>query len=81
VLVQPGDSGSIGGFREDDRWRSDVHASSRMVDNGGPNVLSDFVAGDITVHDGALEGTRRIARLLRRSRAGEVFVDGKKAVA
>jgi lipoate-protein ligase A len=82
VLVQPGDLWIDWWIpASDDRWRSDVHASSRMVGQWWADVLSDFVAGDITVHDGALEGDPAYRLVCFAGRGpGEVFVDGKKAV-
>jgi lipoate---protein ligase len=66
---------------DDDRWRSDVHASSRMVGEWWADVLKQFVAGDVTVHDGTLEGDPAYRLVCFAGRGpGEVFVDGKKAV-
>jgi lipoate-protein ligase A len=65
----------------DDRWRSDVHASSRMAGRWWAETLEDFVTGDITVHDGPLEGDPAFRLVCFAGRGpGEVFVDGKKAV-
>jgi lipoate-protein ligase A len=65
----------------DDRWRSDVHASSRLVGGWWAEVLREFVAGDVTVHDGPLEGDPAYRLVcFAGSGPGEVFVDGKKAV-
>jgi len=65
----------------DDRWRSDVHASSRMAGQWWAETLADFVTGDITVHDGPLEGDPAFRLVCFAGRGpGEVFVDGKKAV-
>ena len=65
----------------DDRWRSDVHASSRLVGEWWADVLREFVTGDISVHDGPLEGDPAYRLVcFAGSGPGEVFVDGKKAV-
>jgi lipoate-protein ligase A len=65
----------------DDRWRSDVHASSRMVGEWWAEVLRGVVTGDVSVHEGPLEGdpAYRIVCFAGRG-PGEVFVDGKKTV-
>jgi lipoate-protein ligase A len=65
----------------DERWRSDVHASSRMVGQSWADVLRPAVAGVVTVHEGALEGdpAHRLVCFAGRG-PGEVFVDDKKAV-
>jgi lipoate-protein ligase A len=66
---------------DDDRWRSDVHASARMVGEWWADVLRQFMAGDVTVHDGPLEGDPAYRLVCFAGRGpGEVFVDGKKAV-
>jgi len=65
----------------DDRWRSDVHASSRMAGLWWAEALADFVEGLITVHDGPLEGDPAFRLVCFAGRGpGEVFVDGRKAV-
>ena len=65
----------------DDRWRSDVHASSRLAGQWWAEVLARFVDGDITVHDGPLEGDPAFRLVCFAGRGpGEVFVDDKKAV-
>jgi lipoate---protein ligase len=65
----------------DGRWRSDVHASSRMAGLWWADALREFVTGDVTVHEGPLEGdpAHRLVCFAGRG-PGEVFVDGKKAV-
>jgi lipoate-protein ligase A len=65
----------------DPRWRSDVHASSRMVGQWWADVLANVVEGVVTVHDGPLEGDPAYRLVCFAGRGpGEVFVDGKKAV-
>jgi lipoate-protein ligase A len=65
----------------DDRWRNDVHASSRMVGEWWANVLREFVTGDVSVHEGPLEGDPAYRLVcFAGSGPGEVFVNGKKAV-
>jgi lipoate-protein ligase A len=65
----------------DERWRGDVHASSRMVGEWWAEVLKQFVAGDVSVHEGPLEGDPAYRLVCFAGRGpGEVFVDGKKAV-
>jgi lipoate-protein ligase A len=82
VLVRPGDLWVDWWIPAGDaRWRNDVHASSRMVGESWAAVLRQFVAGDVTVHGGPVEGdpAHRIVCFAGRG-PGEVFVDGKKAV-
>jgi lipoate-protein ligase A len=66
---------------DDPRWRSDVHASSRMAGQWWADVLTTIVDGVVTVHDGPLDGdpAHRLVCFAGRG-PGEVFVDGKKAV-
>lgn len=65
----------------DERWRGDVHASSRMVGQWWADVLKEYVAGDVAVHEGPLEGDPAYRLVCFAGRGpGEVFVDGKKAV-
>ena len=66
---------------DDARWRGDVHASSRQAGEWWVQVLKDRVRGEITVHDGALEGDPEFRLVCFAGRGpGEVFVDGIKAV-
>ncbi len=66
---------------DDGRWRSDVHASSRMAGQWWATALAQFVAGEISVHDGPLEGDPAYRLVCFAGRGpGEVFVDEKKAV-
>jgi lipoate-protein ligase A len=82
VLLQPDDLWVDWWIPADDpRWRSDVHASSRMVGQWWAEVLTDFVDGVVTVHDGPLDGDPAYRLVCFAGRGpGEVFVDGKKAV-
>jgi lipoate-protein ligase A len=65
----------------DDRWRNDVHASSRMAGRWWAEVLANVVEGDVTVHDGPVEGDPAFRLVCFAGRGpGEVFVDGKKTV-
>jgi lipoate-protein ligase A len=65
----------------DQRWRGDVHASSRMVGQWWADVLRQYVDGVVTVHEGPLEGDPAYRLVcFAGSGPGEVFVDGKKAV-
>jgi lipoate-protein ligase A len=82
VLVQPDDLWIDWWIPAgDDRWRNDVHASSRMAGQWWAEVLEDVVEGEITVHDGPLEGDPDFRLVCFAGRGpGEVFVDGKKAV-
>jgi lipoate-protein ligase A len=82
VLLRPDDIWIDWWIPVDDvRWRSDVHASSRMAGEWWADVLKEFVRGEITVHDGALEGDLAYRLVCFAGRGpGEVFVDGIKAV-
>lgn len=82
VLVQPDDLWIDWWIPADDlRWRRDVHASSRMVGQWWADVLKDVVRGEVTVHDGPLEGDPAYRLVCFAGRGpGEVFVDGVKAV-
>jgi lipoate---protein ligase len=66
---------------DDPRWRSDVHATSRLVGQWWADVLMDVVDGVVTVHDGPLEGDPAYRLVCFAGRGpGEVFLDDKKAV-
>jgi len=82
VLVRPDDLWVDWWIPVDDpRWRSDVHASSRMVGQWWADVLKAVVRGAVTVHDGPIEGDRAHRLVCFAGRGpGEVFVDGIKAV-
>ncbi len=65
----------------DERWRSDVHASSRMIGEWWADALRQFGSGAVTVYDGPLEGDPAFRLVCFAGRGpGEVFVDGRKAV-
>ena len=82
VLVQPDDLWIDWWIPANDpRWRSDVHASSRMIGQWWADVLKEVVRGDVTVHDGPIQGERAYRLVCFAGRGpGEVFVDGVKAV-
>ena len=65
----------------DSRWSNDVRESSRLVGRWWAKVLGDVVAGEVTVHEGGLEGERDFRVVCFAGRGpGEVFVGDKKAV-
>jgi lipoate---protein ligase len=82
VLLQPDDLWIDWWIPANDpRWRSDVHASSRMAGQWWADVLGPLVHGEVAVHDGPLEGDRAYRLVCFAGRGpGEVFVDDKKAV-
>jgi lipoate-protein ligase A len=82
VLVQPDDLWIDWWIPAGDhRWRSDVHASSRMAGRRWADVLDGVVRGEVTVHAGPLEGDPAYRLVCFAGRGpGEVFVDGVKAV-
>jgi lipoate-protein ligase A len=65
----------------DARWSPDVRASSLLVGGWWHEVLTKHVQGDVSTHEGALEGeeAHRVVCFAGRG-PGEVFVDGRKAV-
>ena len=65
----------------DDRWRSDVRASSIEVGDWWRQALSVRTNDTVTVHRGALEGDQvhRVTCFAGRG-PGEVFVEDRKAV-
>ncbi len=65
----------------DPRWSPDVRASSLRVGGWWRDVLATHVQGEVSVHEGALEGeeAHRVVCFAGRG-PGEVFVDGRKAV-
>ncbi len=65
----------------DPRWSNDVHVSSIQAGSWWRDALRPIVGGDITVHEGALEGNilHRVVCFAGRG-PGEVFVDDRKAV-
>jgi lipoate-protein ligase A len=82
VLLQPDDLWIDWWIPANDpRWRSDLHASSRMAGEWWADVLRDVVRGEVTVHDGPLEGDPAYRLVCFAGRGpGEVFVDDRKAV-
>lgn len=81
VLLQPDDIWIDWWIPVDDgRWRGDVHASSRVAGQWWATALAQFVSGEISVHEGPLEGDPAYRLICFAGRGpGEVFVDGKKA--
>lgn len=65
----------------DARWSPDVRASSLRVGGWWRDVLATHVQGDVSLHEGALEGAaaHRVVCFAGRG-PGEVFVDDRKAV-
>lgn len=65
----------------DERWSPDVHQSSQLAGEWWREVLAARVTGEVSVHQGSLEGNPqwRVACFAGRG-PGEVFVDGVKAV-
>jgi lipoate-protein ligase A len=65
----------------DKRWSSDVRESSLRVGAWWRDVLATHVRGEVTLHEGALEGAlaHRVVCFAGRG-PGEVFVDDRKAV-
>lgn len=65
----------------DDRWSSDLHASSLRAGEWWRDSLRDAIDAPITVHVGSLEGdpAHRVVCFAGRG-PGEVFVDGCKTV-
>ncbi len=65
----------------DARWSHDVHKSSLMIGEWWREFLRHYVATDIVVHTGSLEGALAFRLVCFAGRGpGEVFVDGRKAV-
>ena len=62
----------------DARWSPDVRASSLLVGGWWHEVLTKHVQGDVSTHEGALEGeeAHRVVCFAGRG-PGEVFVDGR----
>jgi lipoate-protein ligase A len=82
VLLQPDDLWVDWWIPADDpRWSHDVHVSSLRVGTWWRDVLVEHVAGEISVHQGSLEGdvAHRLVCFAGRG-PGEVFVNGRKAV-
>jgi lipoate-protein ligase A len=65
----------------DSRWSHDVHVSSLMAGTWWAEVLREVTPGNVTVHDGPLEGDPAFRLVCFAGRGpGEVFVDARKAV-
>ncbi len=82
VLLQPDDVWVDWWLPADDpRWSSDVHVTSRRTGEWWRQVLAERLEGEVTLHQGALEGdyAHRVACFAGRG-PGEVFVDGRKTV-
>lgn len=82
VLLQPDDLWVDWWIPATDvRWSPDVRASSLLVGGWWRDVLTEHVHGDVSMHEGALEGeeSHRVVCFAGRG-PGEVFVDGRKAV-
>jgi lipoate-protein ligase A len=82
VLLQPDDLWVDWWIPADDaRWSGDVRASSLRVGGWWRQVLGDHVEGEVTMHEGPLEGDSRHRVVCFAGRGpGEVFVNGRKAV-
>lgn len=82
VLLQPGDLWIDWWIPSDDaRWTQDVRVSSLLVGRWWCDVLRPLVSGDVTVHEGSLEGDPSLSVACFAGRGpGEVFVDDRKAV-
>ena len=81
VLLQPGDLWIDWWIPADDaRWSGDVRASSLQAGGWWRDVLAERVEGDVTMHEGSLEGdpTHRVVCFAGRG-PGEIFVDARKA--
>jgi lipoate-protein ligase A len=66
---------------DDPRWSGDVRASSLEVGGWWSEVLRRRVEGEVTVHQGPLEGDPRYRVVCFAGRGpGEVFVSNRKAV-
>jgi lipoate-protein ligase A len=65
----------------DPRWSADIRVSSVRAGGWWRQALDDVVQGELSVHDGPVEGDplHRIVCFAGRG-PGEVFVDGRKAV-
>lgn len=82
VLLQPGDLWVDWWIPSDDpRWDLDVTASARRAGHWWRNALAPFVAGELQVHEGPLEGevSHRVICFAGRG-PGEVFFEGRKVV-
>lgn len=82
VLLQPDDLWVDWWIPASDaRWSPDVRASSLLVGGWWRDVLTKHVQGEVSLHEGALEGVEahRVVCFAGRG-PGEVFVNGRKAV-
>ena len=82
VLLQPDDIWIDWWIPADDaRWSGDVRVSSLQAGGWWRDVLAERVEGDVTMHEGSLEGdpTHRVVCFAGRG-PGEIFVDARKAV-
>jgi lipoate-protein ligase A len=82
VLLQPGDLWIDWWIpASDERWTDDVHVGSQRAGGWWKAALAPLIKGEISIHDGALEGDRAY-RLVCFAGAGpgELFVDGRKVV-
>lgn len=82
VLLQPDDLWIDWWIPANDtRWSGDVRVSSLRVGGWWRDVLAKRVEGDVTMHEGSLEGdpSHRVVCFAGRG-PGEIFVDGRKAV-
>jgi lipoate-protein ligase A len=82
VLLQPDDLWVDWWIPASDaRWSPDVRASSLLVGGWWRDVLTKHVRGEVSLHEGALEGAEahRVVCFAGRG-PGEVFVNGRKAV-
>jgi lipoate-protein ligase A len=82
VYLQPDDLWVDWWIPADDvRWSGDVRASSLEVGGWWCDVLRRHVKGEVTLHQGPLEGDPRYRVVCFSGRGpGEVFVDNRKAV-
>lgn len=82
VFLQPGDVWVDWWIpASDERWSHDVHVTSIRCGEIWRDVLAPLVEGEVTVHEGPLEGefAHRVVCFAGKG-PGEVFVDGRKAV-
>jgi lipoate-protein ligase A len=82
VLLQPDDLWIDWWIPANDpRWSRDVHVSSLQAGGWWRDVLAQRVTGDVTMHEGSLEGDPRHRVVCFAGRGpGEIFVDARKAV-
>jgi lipoate-protein ligase A len=82
VLLRPDDLWIDWWIPQDDaRWSHDVRVSSRLVGSWWASVLRERTSQPVSVHDGAVEGSRAHQMVCFAGRGpGEVFVSERKAV-